>query len=163
MSSSSASDRLLTNNDSTPPRTKRQRDNRKNVFTPRRSRLDPESLEKDSLRGFFVFFWIFLIYYALFTTYQSFQKEGVLIRLNFFYFFSEDALSLIQSDLALIGSCFVSVMIAKIVNTGWIPMTMALFMQHAWQTVWFLSIVGWILIKEWRWVRIFFSQVVGTL
>ncbi len=32
-------------------------------------------------------------------------------------------------------------------------MTLALVMQHVWQTIWFLAAVGWILIMDWRWVQ----------
>ncbi|KAJ1550008.1 hypothetical protein HK096_009246 [Nowakowskiella sp. JEL0078] len=128
---------------------------RGNAFVSRPSRLDLRTLlsEDNPMRGFFTLFWIAMTFYTATTLYQNWRKEGVPLRLNFFFFISEDWIVLILSDFCLIFSCFMCVSIVKLFLGGWIPKAAIFPLQHLWQFSWFAACVYWVFHRDWPWVQ----------
>ncbi|CAG8660966.1 9871_t:CDS:2, partial [Racocetra fulgida] len=86
-------------------------------FRPRSSQLDREQLEsaQDPFRGFFTLFWIAMGFYVIQTWSKNFESAGILFELSFFRLFSQDAICLILSDAAMIGSMFFAVLLQKLI------------------------------------------------
>ncbi|KAI9207743.1 MBOAT, membrane-bound O-acyltransferase family-domain-containing protein [Polychytrium aggregatum] len=138
----------------TPSGSTRRR-GRKNSFRARPSQLDYSNLEREDnpMRGFFVLFWIFMVFYVLITIYTNWSKGAAPIRLDLIHLVSRDGISLALADLALICSCAMVVVIMKLVVWGIIPRFLALTVQHSWQTLWYFSCIGYVFYKDWPWVQ----------
>ena len=110
---------------------------KRSAFIARVSRLDSETIlhESQDMRGFFVFFWIFLIYYTVYTCYKNYKIHGVLFNIHFAGLITKDIEILFLSDFIMILSCFNVVVIQKLVNRGWLPISPLI--QHIYQIIWF--------------------------
>ncbi|KAJ3124414.1 H(+)-transporting V0 sector ATPase subunit a [Nowakowskiella sp. JEL0407] len=128
---------------------------RGNAFISRPSRLDLRTLlsEDNPSRGFFTLFWMAMAFYTVTTLYQNWRIEGTPLKLSFFYHISKDGFGLALSDLALILSCFTSVLITELFVFGGIPRAAILPIQHAWQLSWFSFCVYWVFYRDWPWVQ----------
>jgi hypothetical protein len=100
---------------------------RKTVFQHRTSPLDYETLhrERNSMRGFFVLFWMIMFVYFLLTMLHNYRLEGSLIGWKLANVFSKDLLTLALSDLTMALSTFFCVFFMKVVTKGWISLTFA--------------------------------------
>ncbi|KAJ3042246.1 hypothetical protein HK097_002080 [Rhizophlyctis rosea] len=128
---------------------------RKSSFRSRTSPLDWETLtrEDNPMRGFFMLFWMAMAAYMSSAFYQNWKIEGTPLRLRLMSSLSLDSGGLVLSDMALVGSMFVCVIIQKLLAWGWIPLSFSLPLHHIWQSTWFATAVVWVFYKDWPWVQ----------
>jgi sterol O-acyltransferase len=100
---------------------------RKTVFQHRTSPLDYETLqrERNTMRGFFVLFWMIMFVYFLLTMLHNYRLEGSLIGWKLANVFTKDHLTLALSDLVMALSTYYCVFFMKLVLTRWISLSFA--------------------------------------
>ncbi|CAI2172675.1 9335_t:CDS:2 [Funneliformis geosporum] len=129
---------------------------RVDIFQPRRSQLDRETLDshQESFRGFFTLFWIAMGFYIIQAGVKNFQSTGILVDLTFFRLFSQDAIGLILSDMCMVGSMFFSVLIQKVIARGWIRWRYTgMIIQHVFQVMFLFVPIYWTFFRGWPWVQ----------
>ncbi|KAF0494959.1 MBOAT-domain-containing protein [Gigaspora margarita] len=126
------------------------------TFKPRSSQLDREQLEsaQDPFRGFFTLFWMAMGFYVIQTWSKNLQAAGILFDLSFFRLFSQDAITLIISDLVMVGSMFFSVILQKLIAMGWIRWRYTgMIIQHIFQVSFLFIPIYWTFVRNWPWVQ----------
>ncbi|KAJ3410497.1 hypothetical protein HDV05_003687 [Chytridiales sp. JEL 0842] len=143
---------------------KKSKGPKKSQFRARTSILDYETLtrEDNTMRGFFVLFWMAMAWHVTTTMYQTFRTEGFPFRLNFLWNILDDGYGLAMSDLVLVLSCGMVVVFQKLILWGVIPLKYTTVLQHTWQGIWFSTIVGWCFVRDWPWVQSGFFALHGT-
>ncbi|KAJ1549185.1 hypothetical protein HK405_008309, partial [Cladochytrium tenue] len=131
----------------------RARRARKTAFRARSSRLDYETLDREgnSFRGFFVLFWMGFVWYTVTTVYHSLRTDGVPVRMQLLFTFSQDAVNLVVSDGVLVASCFVPAVLQRLIRWRLLPLSSAHVLQHVWQGLWFGAVVFWTFYRDWPW------------
>lgn len=115
-------------------------------FRPRESHFDRHNRTAagDPFRGFYTLFWIILAILMLNTFYHSFSKTGQIVSLTFWTLFSKDAIVLALSDGVLVGSLFLCVPFAKVLEHGWFRYWPSLiWVQHTWQACLLAGVIKW--------------------
>jgi sterol O-acyltransferase len=128
--------------------TTRKRKVRRPTFEARSSRLDPEMLTKnqDPFRGFHTLFWIVMGAYGLITFEQNWTKVGRAFggTGTLFSSFSQDAIILAISDLGLVLSTGVALLLIKTIAKGWIRYRVTgMVIQHCVQVLFLLFAIAW--------------------
>ncbi|KAI8922735.1 MBOAT, membrane-bound O-acyltransferase family-domain-containing protein [Entophlyctis helioformis] len=128
---------------------------RRHSFRSRSSPLDYETLvrEQNPMRGFFVLFWMFMAAYVLTTAVRNYKAAGSVVSLEFFYFFSQDAWALIITDMLMVGSMFMAVVVQQAIARGSVKKEWALAIQHVWQLLWFSGCLFAVFAFEWPWTQ----------
>jgi len=128
----------------------------KSLYSPRPSPLDFETLitEKHPFRGFFVLFWVSCGYKISITMYQHYRQFGVVVSTSLVEIMGKDIYSFGRAEGLMVLSLFAIVLFQWFINWRIVPLRTATFIQHTWQFIWFVGILGWVFIQDWEWSAI---------
>ncbi|ORY49357.1 hypothetical protein BCR33DRAFT_695210 [Rhizoclosmatium globosum] len=105
------------------------------------------------MRGFYVLFWWALAWSAISTAYETFMATGSIFKWSLFMQMSDRGKELVVSDAAMILSCFVVVPLVKLVQYKVIPLKVAWIVNSVWLAVWFVTVVSWAYVADWKWTQ----------
>lgn len=120
---------------------------RKLHFKARLSSFDTSNTEtnKSTFRGFFTLFWIAMGFYVILTLVHCYEKDGIMLSLEFFQLMSKDTLVLLIADLCMIGQTFVVVPFAKLMMKDKIHYRpVGVIIQHIAQTLFIFGNLYWV-------------------
>ncbi|CAO3628217.1 unnamed protein product [Mucor hiemalis] len=134
---------------------------RKLHFKARLSSFDTSNTEtnKSTFRGFFTLFWIAMGFYVILTLVHCYEKDGIMLSLEFFQLMSKDTLVLLIADLCMIGQTFVVVPFAKLMTKDKIHYRpVGVIIQHIAQTLFIFGNLYWVFWRDWPMTQsIFFT------
>lgn len=144
---------------SSPIKAKRSHGPRKPHFIPRSSRLDSYNTHNptNQYRGFITALCLSILIYTFSTLTKYYRQSHNTTKLPpLLLELFTDTPALFLSDIVMGLSTFVSIIIHKSVMKFGIRN--ALIIQHTWQLAFMCFWLGWVFIKEWKWVQsAFFS------
>lgn len=120
---------------------------RKLYFKTRSSSFDTSNTEtsNNTFRGFFTLFWIAMGFYVILTLVHCYERDGIVLSLNFFQHMSKDTLVLFAADLCMIGQTFIVVPLARLMMKGTISYRpVGVIIQHTFQTIFIFGNLYWV-------------------
>ncbi|KAL1747630.1 MBOAT, membrane-bound O-acyltransferase family-domain-containing protein [Schizophyllum fasciatum] len=126
------------------------------TFTPRKSAFDTtnELSGSNEFRGFFTLFWISMFIFTIRTYITSIETQGAPLNFAFATMFSQDAVTLFWSDMALIASSVLCVPFAKALATNTVRYYWTgVILQHILQCSILIIAVSWTYHRQWPWVQ----------
>ncbi|TRM65574.1 MBOAT, membrane-bound O-acyltransferase family-domain-containing protein [Schizophyllum amplum] len=126
------------------------------AFTPRKSAFDTtnELSGANEFRGFFTLFWMSMFLFTVRTYITSIETQGAPLNFAFATMFSQDAVTLFFSDVALVASSVLCVPFCKAIATNTIEYYWTgVILQHIFQMSILSITVSWTYHRQWPWVQ----------